>query len=150
MDAGTSTRTGASILTTSDTLAWPTQPVLSMHVHRNLVVPVAYVLLRLPVNQALFVSVMLDIFNSLTITVIYTRARKVRAAGQEPRDAPAHGDADLLCPALSPRPLALFSHPLALFSRSRPLALFLRPLALARSPSAPAPSSLRRSTSAMA
>ena len=62
-----------------------------MHVHRNLVVPVAYVLLRLPVNQALFVSVMLDIFNSLTITIIYTRARKVRAASQEPRDAPAHG-----------------------------------------------------------
>jgi hypothetical protein len=45
---------------------------------RNLIVPVLFVLLELPVNQAIFVSVMLDIFNCLTITVIYTRSRKVR------------------------------------------------------------------------
>ena len=44
---------------------------------RNLIVPVCYVVLGLEVNQALFVSVMLDIFNCTTVTWIYTLHRKV-------------------------------------------------------------------------
>jgi len=50
-------------------------------------VPVCYVILQIEeVNQAIFISVMLDIFNCLTVTYLYASRRKVRA--QANRAAP--------------------------------------------------------------
>ena len=70
-----------------DLLASGARSCLTSAAPRNLIVPVCYVILQIEeVNQAIFISVMLDIFNCLTVTYLYASRRKVRPS--DPRRAP--------------------------------------------------------------
>ena len=52
-------------------------PFRVSHTRRNLIVPLMFTAFALPVWQALFMAVMLDVVNGLTLSIVYGVKRKV-------------------------------------------------------------------------